>query len=134
VIARLDREIVAEEGGFLIDCVIFPGNSGGPVVLKPEGMAITGTKTATQSYVIGIVAGYVPYTDVAVSQQTGKPRITFEENSGLASVVPMDAVNELVQRLFADRDAAKKGGPEREPETESVPKEPPPKLETSGGA
>lgn len=30
---------------------------------------------------------YIPYIDVAESKQTKRPRITFEENSGLSRVV-----------------------------------------------
>jgi hypothetical protein len=39
-----------------------------------------------------MVVDYLSYTDVAVSQQTQRPRITFEENSGLASVLPTDYI------------------------------------------
>jgi hypothetical protein len=45
---------------------------------------------------IGVVRGFIPYTDVAVSQQTLRPRVTFEENSGLAEVIPVDQVNETI--------------------------------------
>lgn len=40
---------------------------------------------------------YETYKDVAISRQTRRPRIVFEENSGLASVIPVDRVNELMQ-------------------------------------
>src|SRR5207245_9381948 len=81
---------------FLIDTAIFPGNSGGPMITKPEMVAIQGTKPLTRAWLIGLVASYVPYIDVAVSQQTKRPRITFEENSGLAAVFPIDFVAEVI--------------------------------------
>ena len=39
-IARIRDVIAASKGDFLIDAPVFPGNSGGPVVLKPEAIAI----------------------------------------------------------------------------------------------
>jgi len=102
-IARVQDVLNTGTGDFLVDALIFPGNSGGPVVLQPEGMAITGTKSVNKANLIGVVQGYLPYQDIAVSMQTKRPRITFDENSGLAPVIPVDRINELmvasVQRL-----------------------------------
>jgi Trypsin-like peptidase domain len=101
VVARVDRDIVEETGGFLIDCPVFPGNSGGPVVLKPEAFILEGTPARDRTHVIGIVSSYLPYIETAVSEQTGRPRVSFEENSGLASVVPLEVVAELVEPHMA---------------------------------
>ena len=49
-----------------------------------------------------MVSGYIPYQDVAVSQQTGRRRIIFEENSGLGKVVPYDAIQRLVNGIAND--------------------------------
>jgi S1-C subfamily serine protease len=82
---------------FLLDAFIFPGNSGGPVVSKPEMVSIRGSKAAIeQAYLLGIVQGFRPYIDVAVSSQTKRPRVTFEENSGLADVVPAEYIQETI--------------------------------------
>lgn len=99
VIGRVDGEIVENTGGFLIDCPVYPGNSGGRVVLRPEPFSLKGLETHRNVHVIGIVSGYLPYVDSAISQQTGETRITFQENSGLATVVPIDAIHELVEPL-----------------------------------
>lgn len=88
---------------FLVDAQIFPGNSGGPVILKPEGFSIKGTKAQMQSLLIGIVSSYVPYRDVARSDQTGLPRIIFEENSGLAAAHPMDYVQSVMRQIIKER-------------------------------
>jgi hypothetical protein len=48
---------------------------------------------------MGVVSGYVPYIDVAVSPQTGKTRITFEENSGLSAAYPVDYIEETIHDL-----------------------------------
>jgi len=81
---------------FMVDATVFPGNSGGPVVLQPEIAAIAGTTPITNANLIGVVKSYVPYHDVAVSQQTGTPRVIFEENSGLAAVEPVDHITETI--------------------------------------
>jgi hypothetical protein len=95
-IARLDEEIVDDAHAYLVDCITFPGNSGGPVVLRPTLTSLEGIEPINKAHVIGIVSAYMPYTDVAVSRQTQQPRVTFEENSGLTWVVPIDAVEDLV--------------------------------------
>lgn len=95
-IARIQDVIATGTGDFLIDASVFPGNSGGPVVLQVESMAITGTKSVSKANLIGVVQSYLPYQDVAVSRQTGRPRITFDENSGLTPVIPVDRINELM--------------------------------------
>jgi hypothetical protein len=48
------------------------------------------------------VSSYIPYVDVAVSQQTKRPRITFEENSGLTQIFPVEAITQATQE-FARR-------------------------------
>lgn len=97
IIARIRDSIAGAVKMFLIDAAIFPGNSGGPVVTRPEITAITGTQSIGQASLIGVVSAYLPYHDVAVSQQTRRPRIIFEENSGLAAVVPVDRVLETIE-------------------------------------
>ncbi len=54
---------------------------------------------------LGLVASYLPYRDVAISQQTGRVRLVSEENSGLARVIPIDLVVKLtsvIARVFDD--------------------------------
>lgn len=95
-IARI-RDVKSGSGTqILIDGLVFPGNSGGPVVTRPTIHSITGTKAFESSYLLGIVTSYVPYRDIAVSQQTNNPRIIFEENSGLSVAHPTELVTETV--------------------------------------
>lgn len=96
-IARIRDALAKSNNTFLVDAFIFPGNSGGPVVTKPDAMSIQGTKAQTAAYLIGIVRAFVSYQDVAISQQTHRPRVVFEENSGLAEVHPMDLVDETIR-------------------------------------
>jgi S1-C subfamily serine protease len=84
IVARLDEELINDTGSYLVDCTIFPGNSGGPVLLKPTIEFDPEQQTLTHDVpdLIGIVRSYIPYEDVSVSLQTLNPRTTFEENSG----------------------------------------------------
>jgi hypothetical protein len=101
-IARLEDIYNGLSKTFLIDSNNFPGNSGGPVITKIEVTTLTGTPNVMKSNLIGVVASYVPYQDVAVSAQTGRPRIIFEENTGLAHVYPVDVIQETVEINIRD--------------------------------
>ena len=101
IIARLRDALERTNNDFMIDSMIFPGNSGGPVINKPEIISIEGTNSVPSPYLIGIIASYLTYTDTAVSKQTGQSRVVFEENSGLAVVIPADYVLETIDICFA---------------------------------
>jgi hypothetical protein len=96
-VARVSQYLENGSNSFLVDSFVFPGNSGGPVILKPELFSIQGTKSIQKAMLLGVVQSYQPYTDVAYSAQTKHARITFEENSGLAVVLPVDFINEMVK-------------------------------------
>ena len=93
--ARVQDWLHGRAKTFLIDALVFPGNSGGPVITKPE-MVSFGGNANTGALLIGMISGYLPYQESAVSEQTGARRIVFEENSGLATVVPIDLIQETV--------------------------------------
>lgn len=93
VVAKIDEMLDQAADYFMIDSLVFPGNSGGPVILKTDINAIQGTARQNKAYLIGVIRAYEPYTDIAVSSQTHRPRITFEENSGLTEALPIDYVN-----------------------------------------
>lgn len=86
----------------MIDSNVFPGNSGGPVFIKPSIFDYrTGTLgEGTVGYLVGVVSGFLPYSDVAISLQTRRPRVIFEENSGLAIVYSTDAILDLLSRYI----------------------------------
>ena len=120
-LARVRDWLGGSSKDFLVDATIFPGNSGGPVVNRPENTAITGTQQQGAAYLIGIVKSYVPYQDIAISQQTNRPRVIIEENSGLAAVVPMDYVIEVIAAHRATL-----GPPPTSEETSVPPEQAPP--------
>lgn len=92
LLSRVDKEIIKEQKAFLIDSSVFPGNSGGPVLLKPEIASIQGTSAVSSIYLLGVVSGYKPYREFLYSLQSNPPSVAAIaiENSGLASVVPME--------------------------------------------
>lgn len=82
---------------FLVDAQIFPGNSGGPIISRPELISIQGTPNNTNANLIGILSAYIPYRDTLVSQQTHQPIMVREENSGLTIVHPVDRIKEVIE-------------------------------------
>jgi S1-C subfamily serine protease len=84
-------------GHYYIDSNVFPGNSGGAVIIppgegtmQPNGLLITNRSAVPR--LAGIVLGYLTYNDVAVSVQTKQPRVVFSENSGITKVVTPQAL------------------------------------------
>jgi hypothetical protein len=104
-VARIRDVLEGQSKEFLLDSFVFPGGSGGPVVLRPELIALPGTQPQKTAYLIGVVRGYLPYQDLAVSVQTKRPRIVFEENSGLAEVHPVDCIEEAIAAHLATLEA-----------------------------
>ena len=98
IVARIRDWYDGRSNTILIDASIYPGNSGGPVIAKPTVFSYT--KNRSQPMLIGLVSGYVPYQQFARSDQTGDLVSVSTENSGLATVVPIDKVNETIAELL----------------------------------
>ena len=86
---------------YLVDAQTFPGNSGGPIVSRPEHISIDGTPKNTSANLIGILSAYIPYRETLYSRQTGRDRMIQEENSGLTIVHPVDRIKEVVELEWA---------------------------------
>lgn len=89
-----------DDDTFFIDGFAFPGNSGSPVFQFPtpfhisnEGLVIGGPTTIK---LVGVMGAYITYRDVAISQQTKKPKVIFEENTGLSLVHPSKFINDII--------------------------------------
>ena len=102
IIARVDEELLSEHF-YYIDASAYPGNSGGPVIHKPEVVSVSGTGSNSKAGLIGVVSSGETYTDVAVSQQTGDPRIVFTEQTGLVRIVPMESVIEAIDDFITEK-------------------------------
>lgn len=94
--------LLNDDNTFYIDAFAFPGNSGSPVFLKPspirfdkEGISIGGDPLGGKF--IGIIGEYIPYQEFAISEQTGRPRVMFEENTGISRVWSVTFLNEILQ-------------------------------------
>ena len=109
IIARIKDLFEGSGKEFIVDAFVFPGNSGGPVLCKPEVLSVTNTKSYDRSGLIGIVQSFIPYFDVAKSEQTKRARVIFEENSGLTSVIPTDFILETIENwLKKNKSTSKK--------------------------
>jgi hypothetical protein len=81
---------------FLVDAQTYPGNSGGPVVTRPDCSACEGSTYHGRAALIGVVCASLAYRDLALSAQTMKPVFHHEENSGLTIVVGTDAIQQVI--------------------------------------
>lgn len=97
-IARIHDMLEGHSSDYIVDAFVFPGNSGGPVIIKPEVVSIQGTQPNTSSRLIGLVKSYIPYRDIAISPQTNRARVVFEENTGLTNVEPVDYIIQTIQQ------------------------------------
>lgn len=94
-----DAFLLSEKGNptFLVDAQTFPGNSGGPIINRPEQVSIMGTVHNNSANLIGILSSYILYRDTLISMQTGEKRMEQVENSGLTVVHPVDRIKEVVE-------------------------------------
>ena len=95
-IARISETQINEDMSILADIQNFPGNSGSPVVTRPEIISIEGTISLNQSVLIGIVHSYYPYQEELVNKQTGRTVEIRSENSGIARIHPVEYIQEII--------------------------------------
>ncbi len=98
-IARMSEAQLQEQHNILIDIQNFPGNSGSPVILRPEFISITGTKALDKSVLVGIIHSYIPYEDRLVSSQTNRVVEVRSENSGIANAHPVEFIREIIDGI-----------------------------------
>lgn len=104
-LARVSDTIQGFRRDFLVDVMTVPGNSGGPIFSKPELVSIEGTKAQAASLLLGVTSASINVVDEAVSKQTQRTRITFEDNSGLSIAYPVDFIDEAISYHLASEDA-----------------------------
>lgn len=110
-IAQIQELYSGHSPSFLVDAEVFPGNSGGPVILAPETVTPCDSPPRKPA-LVGVAFAYLAYQDLATSDQTGHPRVIFEENTGLTEVYPVDRVDETIRAHLkpARKKPAKKAG------------------------
>ena len=96
---------------YLADLHIIPGNSGSPLFLAPAftlGGYVTDSKGGIPYGLIGIISGYMWEDDQLTLHAATDYEATIHANSGIAMVVPVDQLKELLYspELQSERDAA----------------------------
>ena len=91
VLAHVQGWFNKEHDTFLLDGSGFPGNSGGPIVTKPQMDAVKGTSVVPSSWLIGMVSKR------KLSKVAGNRDSVVAENADLVVVTPMDAINEAIE-------------------------------------
>ena len=81
-----------------MDIQNFPGNSGSPIITKPEVIGIGNDPILGKSVLIGIVHGYIPYEEKLINAQTKKVVEVRSENSGIAVVNPVEYIKEVIEK------------------------------------
>ncbi len=84
---------------FLIDCHVYGGNSGGPVIVKRDlfDFSQKGRIVRIQELkLIGIVAEFVPFKEVWENKNYQITNIEVD-NSGYAVIIPLDPAFELIK-------------------------------------
>lgn len=99
-IARISDAQICESHNLLADIQNFPGNSGSPIITRPEMVSIEGTNSLDRAVLAGIVHSYIPYTERLINQQTNKLVELRSENSGIALVHPVEYIREVVDDIF----------------------------------
>ena len=107
-IARISKEQIQEQHNILVDIQNFPGNSGSPIINRPEVVSIQGTKNLDRSVLIGIIHSYIPYQETLINSQTGKFVEIRSENSGLAYAHPVEYIKDIIDMILPLQD--KKSG------------------------
>jgi hypothetical protein len=91
---------INKDKSFYIDGTVFPGNSGSPVFMRPSPYYLKGKEyhlypNPLSFHLLGLISSYIPYQDRAVSLQTMKERIIFEENTSLSRVFSCTLIDEI---------------------------------------
>ncbi len=106
-IARIDSAQIQESGNILVDIQNFPGNSGSPVITRPELVSVGGSKSLDRATLLGIVHSYIPYRESLINSQTQEVVEIRSENSGLANVHPVEYIREVIDLLLPIKSSLK---------------------------
>ena len=99
-ISRMSESQINEQFSILVDIQNFPGNSGSPIILRPELISVDGMRPFNQSVLVGIVHSYIPYQDQLRSVQTQQIVEVRSENSGIALVHPVEFIRDVVNSFY----------------------------------
>jgi hypothetical protein len=105
-IARIRDTLIGRSNDLVLDALVFPGNSGGPVVIGPGVVAAKLSGVPLGFQLIGVVKSYTAYTSWVRPKHGDRVSVVNEQNSGLAQAHPVDFItsallglNERIDRL-----------------------------------
>lgn len=99
-VSRVSDLFVDKGNEYLIDLQAIPGNSGAPVINRPEETGIKGTTYNASANLIGIISGTIDYSEHCSDGTCSKEH---EKNSGIATVHTVDAIIEVVEKEYLRR-------------------------------
>ena len=91
-IARIADWYDTHASTIVIDCDIFPGNSGSLVLTRQQ-------LYDEKPYYLGMVTDFIPYVDEGAGREVRLPRFPFKQNSGYAHIVPAATIKEVLGTL-----------------------------------
>lgn len=100
-VARMSEEQVSQQNNILVDIQNFPGNSGSPLITRPEFLTVDGHRPLGRCVLLGIVHSYLPYSDQLLSAQTHQVVEVRSENSGIANVHPVEFIRDIIDSFVA---------------------------------
>lgn len=90
MIGQIRGWIDGQHNSILVSGTVFNGNSGGPVLLKPQPGGMEGTPIRTHIYILGMVSSY---------RRIFTPDNPMGgENSGIMEIIPMDTIYSIVAK------------------------------------
>ena len=99
-ISRMSESQIKEDHNMLVDIQNFPGNSGSPIITRPEFVSIEGTQSLARSVLVGIVHSYISYEESLINNQTKKVVEIRSENSGIANVHPVEYIRDIIDKIY----------------------------------
>lgn len=90
IVANIYRNL----GTIIIDCPVYYGNSGGPIVEVEANIEEDGESFSHK--VIGVVSKFIPFEEKLVNPRNGLVQHTEYINSGYSVAIAMDKVFELI--------------------------------------
>ena len=99
-ISRMSEAQINEQHNILVDIQNFPGNSGSPIITRPEFIAVGGSPSLQKSVLVGIVHSYIPYQENLINSQTKQVVEIRSENSGIANVHPVEYIRDIIDKIY----------------------------------
>ncbi len=98
-VARIGETQIQETHNILLDIQNFPGNSGSPIVSRPEFIYVEDTPYLNRSVLMGIIHSYIPYQERLINEQTKLVAEIKSENSGIANMHPVEYIRNIIDTI-----------------------------------